>query len=43
MAIEAGEHDDLVELTTQIVTACPTSAPVGQNEGLPERRMAGSS
>ncbi|WP_156375530.1 hypothetical protein [Methylobacterium sp. Leaf125] len=22
---------------------CPTSAPVGQNEGLPERRMAGSS
>ncbi|MCJ2091648.1 hypothetical protein MKK67_03875, partial [Methylobacterium sp. J-072] len=26
-----------------ILGGCPTSAPVGQNEGLHERRMAGSS
>jgi hypothetical protein len=30
-------------ITRFFEVSCPTSAPVGQNEGLPERRMAGSS
>ncbi|MHC2001792.1 DUF262 domain-containing protein [Methylobacterium sp. CM6241] len=36
-------HEDQEFFARFIVGDCPTSAPVGQNEGLPERRMAGSS
>ena len=31
------------DLGTTILSLCPTSAPLGQIEGLHERRMAGSS
>ena len=47
VVIQALEHELERERATiplaQRLAACPTSAPVGQNEGLPERRMAGSS
>ena len=41
---ERRRHSDrCAEPTRERIGDCPTSAPVGQNEGLHERRMAGSS
>ena len=43
--VAAAQAIEAEDAQTWIITeaSCPTSAPVGQNEGLPERRMAGSS